>query len=262
MIRTSSSPDLHGHDHALRRSARSRRRTFPSGINNYDGLRGARRAESLQWTFPIVYSPHDPKRAVRRRAEPVFRSTDEGTAGRRSAPTSRVHDPTTLGAAGGPITYDMTGTEWYATVFALRRVAASTADVLWAGSDDGLIHVSRDRGDTWTNVTPPALAKFTRDLASSSRRTSIAGTAYVAANRYQLDDFKPYLFKTTDLRQDVDENHHRHSRRRVHARDSRGSGAPRTALSPARRPASTTPPTTARTGSRCSSTCRARRCAT
>ena len=90
----------------------------------------------------------------------------------------------------------MTGTEWYATIFAFAE-SPLTPDVLWAGSDDGLIHVSRDRGKTWTNVTPPAMAKFTRvsiiDASHFDR-----GTAYVAANRYQLDDFKPYVFKTTD----------------------------------------------------------------
>src|ERR1043166_517326 len=70
-------------------------------------------------------------------------------------------DPKTLGPAGGPITYDMTGTEWYATIFALAE-SPLTPDVLWAGSDDGLVHVSRDRSKTWTDVTPPFGGKLTR----------------------------------------------------------------------------------------------------
>src|SRR6185437_1825357 len=93
-------------------------------------------------------------------------------------------------------TYDMTGTEWYASVFAFAE-SPVTADVLWAGSDDGLIHVSRDRGKTWTNVTPPNLPRYTKMSIIDASHFD-AGAAYVAANRYQLDDFRPYLFKTTD----------------------------------------------------------------
>ena len=129
-------------------------------------------------------------------ANRVFRSTDEGESWDQITPTS----PSTIRDARPARRSDhgdMTGTEWYASVFALNE-SPLTRRLLWAGSDDGLIHISRDRGATWTNVTPAAMAKFTR-VSSSSRRTSMPATAYVAANRYQLDDFKPYLCKTTDF---------------------------------------------------------------
>jgi hypothetical protein len=97
---------------------------------------------------------------------------------------------------GGPITNDMTGTEWYATIFAFAE-SPLTPNVLWSGSDDGLVYLSRDRGTTWTNVTPSGLPKFTR-VSIIEPSHADTGTAYLAANRYQLDDFQPYLFKTTN----------------------------------------------------------------
>ena len=165
-------------------------------LNNYDGWAARDVPNRFQWTFPILYSKHDP-RVLYVAANRIFRSTNDGDSWEPISPDLTLHDPKTLVAAGGPITYDMTGTEWYATVFALAE-SPLNADVLWAGSDDGLIHLTRDRGKTWTNVTPPSLAKFTRvSIIEASHFDQ--GTAYVAANRYQLDDFKPYLLKTTDF---------------------------------------------------------------
>jgi hypothetical protein len=165
-------------------------------LNNYDGWAARDVPNRFQWTFPILYSKHDP-RVLYVAANRIFRSTNDGDSWEPISPDLTLHDPKTLVAAGGPITYDMTGTEWYATVFALAE-SPLNADVMWAGSDDGLIHLTRDRGKTWTNVTPPALAKFTRvSIIEASHFDQ--GTAYVASNRYQLDDFKPYLLKTTDF---------------------------------------------------------------
>jgi len=165
-------------------------------LNNYDGWASRDVPNRFQWTFPILYSKHDP-RVLYVAANRIFRSTNDGDSWEPISPDLTLHDPKTLVAAGGPITYDMTGTEWYATVFALAE-SPLNADVLWAGSDDGLIHITRDRGKTWTNVTPPTLAKFTRVSIIEASHFDPA-TAYVAANRYQLDDFKPYLLKTTDF---------------------------------------------------------------
>jgi len=165
-------------------------------LNNYDGWASRDVPNRFQWTFPILYSKHDP-RVLYVAANRIFRSTNDGDSWEPISPDLTLHDPKTLGPAGGPITYDMTGTEWYATVFALAE-SPMNADVMWAGSDDGLIHVTRDRGKTWTNVTPPSLAKFTRVSIIEASHFD-PGTAYVAANRYQLDDFKPYLLKTTDF---------------------------------------------------------------
>ena len=164
-------------------------------LNNYDGWAARDVPNRFQWTFPIVFSKHDPK-VLYVTANRVFRSTNEGNGWEAISGDLTLHDPKTLGPAGGPITYDMTGTEWYATIFAFAESPLS-ADVLWAGSDDGLVHVSRDRGKTWTNVTPPFAGKYTRVSIIEPSHFD-AGTAYLAGNRYQQDDFKPYLFKTSD----------------------------------------------------------------
>jgi hypothetical protein len=101
-----------------------------------------------------------------------------------------------MGPSGGPITYDMTGTEWYATVFTFAESPVK-AGVLWAGSDDGLLNVSKDAGATWTNVTPPNLGKYAKmNIVEPSHFD--AGAAYLAVVRNQQDDFHPYLLKTTD----------------------------------------------------------------
>ena len=164
-------------------------------LNNYDGWAARDVPNRFQWTYPIVYSRHDP-RALYTTANRVFRSTNDGDSWQPISSDLTLHDPRTLGPAGGPITYDMTGTEWYATIFAFAE-SPRNGDVLWAGSDDGLVHLSRDGGKSWTNVTPPQVAKYTRISIVEPSHFDV-GTAYVAANRYQLDDFKPYLFKTSD----------------------------------------------------------------
>jgi len=163
--------------------------------NNWDGHAVADAPYRFQWTFPIVTSPHDAK-VLYATAQNVFKSTDGGEHWTAISPDLTVHDPATMGPVGGPIHHDMTGTEWYATIFAFAE-SPITPGLLWAGSDDGLVHVSRDGGKSWTNVTPAALGKFTRVSIIEPSHFD-AGTAYLAANRYQQDDFKPYLFKTTD----------------------------------------------------------------
>ncbi|GAC1657840.1 MAG: hypothetical protein NVS4B3_24770 [Gemmatimonadaceae bacterium] len=171
-------------------------RDISIGLNNYDGYAARAVPNRFPWTFPILVSPHDPK-TLYVAANRVFRSTDEGTSWTPISADLTVHDPTTLGDVGGALTKDMTGTEWYATVFALAE-SPVTPGVLWAGSDDGLIHVTRDAGASWRNVTPPELGRFTRVSIIEASHYD-AATVYVAANRYQQDDFRPYLFKTTDF---------------------------------------------------------------
>jgi photosystem II stability/assembly factor-like uncharacterized protein len=149
----------------------------------------------FQWTFPIMLSPHNPN-VLYMGSNVVFRTTDEGQHWTPISPDLTRHDPRTLGASGGPITKDQTSVEYYATVFAIAE-SPVTAGVIWAGSDDGLINVTRDNGKTWTNVTPKGLPEWTRISIIEPSHYS-AGTAYVAANRYQLDDMQPYLYKTTD----------------------------------------------------------------
>ena len=166
------------------------------GLNNYDGLPASAVPNRFQWTFPILYSRHKPNELYVA-ANRVFRSTNDGDSWDVVSPDLTLHDPATLGPVGGPVTLDMTGTEWYATIFALAE-SPVTPGILWAGSDDGLIHVTRDGARTWTNVTPRDMAKFTRvSIVEPSHYD--AGTAYAAGNRYQLDDLRPYLWKTTDF---------------------------------------------------------------
>jgi photosystem II stability/assembly factor-like uncharacterized protein len=165
------------------------------GLNNYDGWASAQVPNRFQWTFPIFYSRHTPNELYVA-ANRVFRSTNDGDSWEAISPDLTLHDPKTMGPVGGSVTHDMTGTEWYATIFALAE-SPTTTGVLWAGSDDGLIHVTRDAGKTWTNVTPRDMAHFTRVSIIEPSHFD-AGTAYVAGNRYQLDDLRPYLWKTTD----------------------------------------------------------------
>ena len=129
--------------------------------------------------------------------------------------------------------------------------APQDINTIWTGSDDGLVHVTRNGGQNWDNVTPKDLPEFARiSLIEASPHTN--GTAYVAANRYQLDDQKPYVYKTDGLRQDLDEDRHRHEGHPLRAADSRGSRSARACCISAPRTASTSRSTTARTGSRCS----------
>ena len=164
-------------------------------LNNYDGYAAADVPYRFQWTFPIVFSPHA-KNTLYATAQKVFKTTDGGGSWQAISPDLTLHDPATLGPVGGPITRDMTGTEWYATVFTFAESPVK-AGVLWAGSDDGLVHVSQDAGAKWQDATPKGLAQFTR-MSILEPSHFAAGAAYLAANRYQQDDFQPYLFKTTD----------------------------------------------------------------
>lgn len=149
----------------------------------------------FQWTFPIVISPHDPN-TLYIGSSVIFKSTDEGSSWGAISPDLTRNDPKTLGSSGGPITKDQTSVEYYGTVFTISESPVEKG-VIWSGSDDGLIQVTRDGGAAWTNVTPKDLPEWARvsiiEASSHSR-----GTAYVAANRFQLNDFAPYLYKTTD----------------------------------------------------------------
>ena len=150
----------------------------------------------FQWTAPLLVSPHD-ARVLYAGANVIFKTTDGGQTWSVISPDLTRHDPKTLGPSGGPITLDQTTAEYYATVFALAE-SPLQAGVLWAGSDDGLINVTQDGGKTWTNITPPGLGDFTRVSIIEPSHYAV-GTAYVAANRYQLEDRAPYIWKTIDF---------------------------------------------------------------
>lgn len=151
--------------------------------------------ERWQWTYPIVFSPKDSK-ILYTCSQHVWKTTDDGQSWEKISPDLTYADPETLGISGGEITRDMNGPEIYATVFAL---APSFHDVntIWAGSDDGKINITRDGGKNWTNITPKDLPKNSVVAIIDESRHK-AGTAYVAAFRYQVDDRQPYVFRTTD----------------------------------------------------------------
>ncbi|MFQ5708030.1 MAG: WD40/YVTN/BNR-like repeat-containing protein [bacterium] len=149
----------------------------------------------FQWTYPIVISPHDGN-VLYVAGNHVFKSTDEGMSWQVISPDLTRNDSTRLGPSGGPITKDNTSVEYYCTIFSLVESPLKQG-LLWAGSDDGLVHVSRDGGQTWENVTPKKLPEWAL-ISIIEASPHDPATAYLAATRYKSDDFKPYLFKTHD----------------------------------------------------------------
>ncbi len=149
----------------------------------------------FQWTFPIVVSHVDPT-ALYAAANVLFKSTDQGHSWQPISPDLTRNDKTKQGHNGGPLTGDNSSADYYCTIYTVAP-SRLEKDTIWTGSDDGLVHVTRDGGTTWKNVTPKPMAEWTRvNIIEASPHA--AGTAYVAAMRYQSDDFKPYIYKTTD----------------------------------------------------------------
>ena len=151
--------------------------------------------ERWQWTFPIMFSPLDSK-IMYTTSQHVWKTTNDGQTWEKISPDLTYADPETLGKTGGVITMDMNGPEIYATVFALAP-SNHDANTIWAGSDDGKVHITRNGGKKWTDITPKDLPKFSRISIIDESKFN-PGTLYLAANRYQVDDRAPYVFKTTD----------------------------------------------------------------
>ncbi len=149
----------------------------------------------FQWTAPIVLSPHDPD-ILYMTGNYVFRSTNEGSSWQVISPDLTRNDSSRLKASGGPINKDNTGAEYYGTVFAFAESPCERG-LFWAGSDDGLIHLSRDDGKTWEQVSLPGLPEWAL-ISIIEPSPYDPAVAYVAATRYKLDDFTPYLYKTRD----------------------------------------------------------------
>lgn len=152
------------------------------------------RAERFQWTYPIVFSPHDPN-TMYVTSQHVWRTRNEGMTWERISPDLTRNDKTKQQPSGGPITKDNTGVEVYNTIFTLAESPLEQG-VLWAGSDCGLIHISRDNGATWQNVTPKDLPEGMASMLEAS--SFVKGTAYLAFTRYKFSDQKPYIYRTTD----------------------------------------------------------------
>ena len=152
--------------------------------------------ERFQWNFPIVFSHHDPN-VLYTGSQKVWKTTNEGQSWEALSGDLTRHAPETMVASGGPITKDQTGVETFATVFAIAP-SHHDASVIWAGSDDGLVHVTRDGGASWQNVTPPDAPDFVR-INTIEASPNTPGKAYVAGIRYLVEnDRSPYVWKTVD----------------------------------------------------------------
>ncbi len=152
------------------------------------------------WTHPALFapmfSPANPRELLLV-AQVVFSSLDRGRTWKAISPDLTRNDPSTQGLSGGPIDYDNTGAELFPDISSLA-VSPLDATVLWAGSADGLVHVTTDHGAHWAAVTPPQLPQWAQ--ISSIEPSHVArGTAYLTASRYQWDDFRPYVYMTSDF---------------------------------------------------------------
>jgi photosystem II stability/assembly factor-like uncharacterized protein len=151
-----------------------------------------------QWTAPIVVSRHDPN-VLYHAAQVLFKTTNEGQSWEVISPDLTTNDKNKQGPSGGPITKDNTGVEYYCTIFALAE-SFQTPDILWVGTDDGLVQLTRDGGKSWENITPRELPKWSL-ISMIELSTFDPATAYLAVDRHELDDFRPYIYKTSDFGQ-------------------------------------------------------------
>ena len=150
----------------------------------------------MGWTEPVVISPHDPD-VIYTGAQMVFKSADHGMSWTAMSPDLTRNDKSKQESSGGPITKDNTSVEFYDTVFTIAE-SPLQKDVLWVGTDDGLIQLTRDGGKNWSNVTPKGMPEWSLvSLIEASPHE--AGTAYAAVDCHKLDDLKPYIYKTTDF---------------------------------------------------------------
>jgi len=147
------------------------------------------------WTYPIVFSPHDPN-TLYVGGNCVFRTRDEGMSWQRISPDLSLNDPRRQGASGGPITRESAGAEVHATC-ACVTPSPHRPDEIWASTDDGLVHVTKDGGKKWKDVTPKGLPELAY-VGCVEVSPHDPDTVYVAATRYKLADYKPYLFKSSD----------------------------------------------------------------
>ena len=149
----------------------------------------------FQWNFPILFSKHNPKRLYTF-SNQVHVTESEGREWKIISPDLTRNDPTKLKTSGGPITQDNTSVEYYCTIFAADESPLKEG-LLWIGSDDGLIHLTQDGGENWSNITPKQLPEWTM-INSIEPSPFDPGTCYMAGTRYKLGDYTPYLYKTTD----------------------------------------------------------------
>ncbi|HTI90020.1 MAG TPA: hypothetical protein VL727_05495 [Puia sp.] len=149
----------------------------------------------FQWNYPIFFSPHNPHRLYAA-GNQLFMTENEGQTWTTISPDLTTNEKSRQGPSGGPITKDNTSAEYYCTIFTATE-SPLEKDLLYTGSDDGLIHVSKDAGGHWENITPPQAGKWTLWNCIETDPFK-KGTAYFAGTRFREDDYTPYLFKTED----------------------------------------------------------------
>jgi photosystem II stability/assembly factor-like uncharacterized protein len=149
----------------------------------------------IQWNAPIVISPHDPN-TLYHAAQVLLRSRDEGQSWQEISPDLTRNDKSKQDYSGGPITRDNTGVEVYDVIFTVVE-SPHEPGTIWAGTDDGLVHVTRDGGRNWQNVTPKGIPEWIQ-INSIDVSPHDKATAYVAATMYKFDDFRPFIYKTGD----------------------------------------------------------------
>jgi photosystem II stability/assembly factor-like uncharacterized protein len=150
----------------------------------------------FNWNFPLMFSPHDPN-TLYAAGNVLFKTVDEGHTWQAISGDLTRNIKQKQQASGGPITKDNTSVEYYGTIFAVAESLVEPG-VIWAGSDDGLLHVTRDGGTTWTAVTPRGMPNEIQ-INSIEAHPFEAGGLYLAATAYKSDDFQPYLYRTTDF---------------------------------------------------------------
>jgi len=166
----------------------------------------------FNWNYPVAFSPHNPKKLYAG-SNYLHVTYNGGQSWETISDDLTRNDPVTIKSSGGPITQDNTGAEFYANIFALTE-SPQEEGVIWTGSDDGLIHVTRDGGKTWKNVTPPGSPRLNM-MNCIDVNPFVKGGAYVAATSYKFGDYTPYLYKTTDygntwtkITAGIDRNHY------------------------------------------------------
>ena len=152
----------------------------------------------FQWNFPIFFSPHNSKRLYTA-SNHLHVTENEGQSWEIISPDLTRNDPSKLGSSGGPITKDNTSVEYYCTIFAAAE-SPFEEGLIWTGSDDGLVHITKDGGKNWSNVTPTGMPEWMM-INAIEIDPFVKGGAYIAGTRYKLGDFKPYIYKTIDYGQ-------------------------------------------------------------
>jgi len=203
MVANDANPDLYLSEsqagHIVRTDMRNRQQisVSPQAARN-DGGPAKDLPVRFNWNAPIVASPHDPD-TVYFAGSVVFKSTDFGLTWQTISPDLTTDDPAKLGEAGGPVWPENTTAEYYCTVISLAESPVQ-AGVLWAGTDDGNLQLTRDGGASWSNVVGnvPGLPKGSAVSHVEPSRTA-AGTAWVAFDRHMLDDPAPRIYRTDDF---------------------------------------------------------------